>query len=216
MVRVKICGLRSVEDLAAARGADAVGVIVATPASRRNLPLEAARRFLASVPPGVLRVAVTTCTSGEELRRIVAALAPDVLQVHRELPAAGWEELREEVPGPALWGLLGVGEAAGDALARAEGLRRAPLDGVVLDTIRGGRAGGTGIPHDWQLSRRLRGVLRPLSVILAGGITPENAPWAIRTVDPDWIDVSSGVEEGGRKSQRKVAKLLSVVKDAAK
>jgi len=110
MVRVKICGLRGVEDLAAARGADAVGVIVATPASCRNLSLEAARRVLSSVPPGVLRVAVTTCTSGEELRGIVAALAPDVLQVHRELPPEGWERLRGEVPGPALWGLLGVGE----------------------------------------------------------------------------------------------------------
>ncbi|MBC7099014.1 phosphoribosylanthranilate isomerase [Candidatus Bipolaricaulota bacterium] len=213
MVRVKICGLRGVEDLIAARGADAVGVIVATPASRRNLSLEAARRVLSSVPPGVLRVAVTTCTSGEELSGIVAALAPDVLQVHRELPPEGWERLREEVPGPILWGLLGVG---GAALARAEGLRRAPLDGVVLDTVHGGRTGGTGIPHDWGLSRRLRELLRPLPVILAGGITPDNALQAIRTVAPDWIDVSSGVEEGGRKSQTKVAKLLSVVKDEAK
>jgi phosphoribosylanthranilate isomerase len=36
---------------------------------------------------------------------------------------------------------------------------------------------------------------------------------AIRIVKPAWVDLASGVEEGGRKSARKVEELLRKVKD---
>ena len=216
-VKVKICGLKSVADVLAAQGADALGVIVATPPSPRNLDLDTAREVLSAVPPGVLKVAVTTAATGEILRRIVAALRPDVIQVHRDLPPARWRVIREELWGPALWGLLGIGGELEEEIApRARALREAPLDGVVLDTKLAGKSGGTGVPHDWGVSRRLRELLQPLPVILAGGITPQNVLEAIRKVEPDWIDLSSGVEgKEGHKSPHKVAELLKKVRNEA-
>lgn len=214
-VRVKICGLKSVADVLAAQGADALGVIVSTPSSPRNLDLAMARKVLSAAPPGALKVAVTTAAAGEVLRRIVATLKPDVIQVHRELPPARWRRIRRGVRGPALWGLLGIGGKPEGIPPHARALREAPLDGVVLDTKLAGKSGGTGVPHDWGVSRRLRDLLRPLPVILAGGLTPQNVLEAIRKVEPDWIDLSSGVEEGGHKSPHKVAELLKKVRNEA-
>lgn len=198
-----------------ARGADALGVIVATPASPRNLDLDTAREVLSAAPPGLLKVAVTTAVAEGILREIASALRPDVLQVHRELPPARWRMIRKELRGPALWGLLGIGGQPEEIALRARALREAPLDGVVLDTKLAGRSGGTGMAHDWGVSRRIREFLRPLPVILAGGITPQNVLEAIRKVEPDWIDLSSGVEEGGHKSPHKVAELLRKVRNEA-
>ncbi|MCD5408342.1 hypothetical protein LR090_03800, partial [Candidatus Bipolaricaulota bacterium] len=77
-IKVKICGLRSVADVLSARGADALGVIVATPASPRNLDLDTAREVLSAAPPGLLKVAVTTAVAEGILREIASALRPDV------------------------------------------------------------------------------------------------------------------------------------------
>lgn len=217
-VRVKICGLTSTEEVAACRGADALGFVVATPSSPRNLDLGAARSLLHRVPPGTLKVVVTLLARPRSLREIVEELRPDALQVHQELPPEGWEGIRTALGKEVmLLGLLGVPSAGGEEglLSRARALRRTPLDGVVLDTKLAGKSGGTGRTHDWGTSRRLRELLRPLPVILAGGITPQNVRQAIRRVEPDWIDVSSGVEEGGRKSPRKVAALLGKVRHEA-
>ncbi|MGY4707068.1 phosphoribosylanthranilate isomerase [Candidatus Bipolaricaulota sp. J31] len=211
-VKVKICGMMAPGDVEAARGADALGVVVEVPRSRRNVGLGRAAGLLALVPRGVLRVAVTTSPEPAVIRRILA-LKPDVLQLHLELPPARWRKVRALVGREiALWGLLGLGE--GDparALERAAALRGAPLDGVVLDTVAGGRTGGTGVTHDWRLSRAAREILAPLPVILAGGLTPDNVAAAIRAVEPDWVDVSSGVEEGGRKSPALIARFLEAV-----
>lgn len=210
--KVKICGMVVPGDVAAAGGADALGVVVEVPRSRRNVGLERAAELFSLMPRGALRVAVTTSPEPRTIRRILG-LRPDVLQLHLELPPARWRGIRAAVGGRArLWGLLGIGAGAPE---RAAALRGAPLDGVVLDTAAGRRTGGTGIPHDWRLSRAAREILGPLPVILAGGLTPENVAAAIRAVEPDWVDVSSGVEEGGRKSPALIARFVEAVRRAA-
>jgi len=217
-VKVKICGLRSLEDVKACSKADALGFIVATPGSRREIDLELAERLMAAAAPGQLRVAVTTATDPELLSQIAAALRPDALQVHAELPVRAWEEIRAAIPGGVkLYGLLGISDSIDEAtlVEQAQGLMliSAPLDALVLDTKLAGRSGGTGAIHDWKKSRVVCAAIRPSPVILAGGLTPENVREAIEQVQPEWIDVASGVEEAeGRKSPRKVEELLREVR----
>ncbi len=215
-VRVKICGMKEPRDIAAASGADALGVVVEVPCSPRNLELHRAAELFRLVPQGPLRVAVTTAAEPEAIRRILG-LRPHVLQLHVELSPRRWREIRALVgEGTQLWGLLGIGDQERDELVKkALGLKGTPLDGVVLDTAVGARTGGTGMAHDWRRSRAVREALYPVPVILAGGLSPGNVREAIRAVEPDWVDVSSGVEEKGRKCPEKIGAFLEAVRGAA-
>ncbi len=187
-----------------------MGVVVLAD-SPRGLSLAMAEEVLEAVPRGVLQVAVTTCSKPAQLRQLVTQLAPDAIQVHRELPPSLWRELHAAVGDKTpVYGLLGVRPGAGleVLLMHARALRAAPLSGVVLDTVLPTASGGSGTIHDWRLSRRVREALYPVPVMLAGGLTPENVRQAVGVVAPDWVDVSSGVEEGGRKSPHKVQAFL--------
>ena len=71
--------------------------------------------------------------------------------------------------------------------------------------------GGTGRRHDWALSARIVArVSRP--VFLAGGLTPENAEEAIRTVRPWALDVCSGVRTDGRLDAGKLERLFAAIR----
>lgn len=215
MIKVKICGLRSLHDVEACRKADALGFIVATPESQRNIDLELAMRLITAAAPGQLRVAVTTSADPQRVARIAAELQPDAVQVHAELAPPAWREIRAAVlEGVRLYGLLGIGDSSDEPalIERAEELGEAPLDALVLDTKLGQRSGGIGRPHDWRKSRAIRDLVHPLPVVLAGGLTPDNVREAIKRVRPAWIDVASGVEEEGVKSPGRVKELLSRVK----
>jgi phosphoribosylanthranilate isomerase len=63
------------------------------------------------------------------------------------------------------------------------------------------RIGGTGMTHDWTLSKKMVDNSY-LPVILAGGLTPDNVQYAIRSVGPCAVDVNSGVKIS-RTSRRK-------------
>ena len=78
-----------------------------------------------------------------------------------------------------------------------------PADLVLLDNGR-----GTGETFDWSLAG---GVTRPC--LLAGGLTPENIPEAVRRLHPFGLDISSGVETDGKKD---CAKILAAVSAAGK
>jgi len=66
-----------------------------------------------------------------------------------------------------------------------------PADQLLIDTTHDGQSGGTGKTGNWPLARQLA-VKR--SVMLAGGLTPDNVCAAIKQVVPFGVDVSSGVE----------------------
>ena len=68
------------------------------------------------------------------------------------------------------------------------------FDAILLDSFSKGQYGGTGKIHDWGLSAKIREVAKPVSVILAGGLKPENVKEAILKVQPYAVDVASGVE----------------------
>lgn len=85
-------------------------------------------------------------------------------------------------------------------------------DAILLDSINilEDRIGGTGLTHDWRISRQIRdSISKP--VILAGGLTPENVQKAIRTVLPYAVDVNTGVKkvrQGSKKGPRKLLKFI--------
>lgn len=214
MVKVKLCGNRTIEDVEATADADAQGFIVWAD-SPRALELETAAELLSYVPPFNRTVLVTRSTDPLMLADLVEALEPDVLQVHVELSPVQLERIRRTLPARMpLIAVLAIGpeDTPAGCLERAERMAEGPLHALVLDTRRQGRTGGTGAVHDWSLSARIREALAPLPVILAGGLNPENVAEAVRIVRPYAVDVASGVETDGRKDPTKVRALLHEVR----
>jgi phosphoribosylanthranilate isomerase len=210
-VRVKICGITRKEDLdaAAAAGADAVGFVVGVASSLRNLLLNEAEGLIRQVPPFVTSVLVTVPRSIDDFVAY-EKLNPDAIQLHGEnLHAAA--AVRLKLPNTLLIGAVNAQLASDlDAVSRAAKM----FDAVLLDSFADGRYGGTGVVHDWELSRRVKQAVQPKPLILAGGLNPENVAEAVRTVEPYAVDVSSGVEQQpGIKSHQKIVEFIKNAKD---
>jgi phosphoribosylanthranilate isomerase len=200
MTLVKICGLRSESELEAASCADFLGFVVEADSKRRLLP-ERAKELMALTCNRT--VMVTTCNDVDRLLRLEGMLEPNVVQLNAVLAEPEMHRLRKEL-GSDLWALFPV-EApldTGRLLILGD-----LCDRIVLDTP-SERGGGTGKVHDWKLSRSIRDKAAPQGCVLAGGLSPSNVVEAIRTVVPEVVDVSTGVERDGWKSASEIERFV--------
>ena len=211
-VRVKICGITRLEDLHAAveAGADALGFIIDVPQSPRNLPIDEARKIMKETPIFVERIAVTVFRSIEHTLRICRELRPDAIQIHGEKLDGRWiRKLLDEIP------IIRAVNVASEETLKTVSLEAKFFDAILADSHVSGKYGGTGITHDWNLSRKLRELIRPKPLILAGGLRPENVREAILSVRPFAVDVSTGVEkQPGVKDRDKIISFIREVRRA--
>ncbi len=206
-VAVKICGITSVGDalMASAAGADAIGLVL-WPKSARAVDLATARAIADALPPFVHRVGVFVDPTRAEVERAIDAVGLDVVQLHGDEPVEFCRGLPRRVVKAVR---VGDGFRAADAL-RYEGVAA----GILLDTRGDDMPGGTGRTFDWTLARAVRAGTRTL--MLAGGLTPENVAGAVAAVSPDAVDVSSGVEAApGRKDAARVRAFVRAVRETA-
>ena len=212
-MRVKICGLMRPRDVEVAvnEGADAIGFVVATPISRRNLRLEEAKKLIRHVPVFVSSVAVTAASHPKTLQKVVKSLHPDALQVHRcDLRII--DNVRKSNPGLSI--ILATPIHNSESILDAE-MAIEFSDAIMAETPNQFGIGGTGRIHDWKLTRRLRSRIHPHPLILAGGLTPSNVKGAIQIVKPYGVDVSTGVEhKPGVKDHRKMKEFIEMAKEA--
>lgn len=202
-VRVKICGLRTAEDVAAVAAAGAAYAgFVFFPKSPRHLSIEAARALALGAPEGLCKVALTVDAEDAALDAIIEAVPLDMLQLHgHESPARVAEvKARYGLPVMKAMGVADEGDLAGlmeMSLAADQLLIDAkPPKGADLP-------GGNGLAFDWRLLVG-RKWLKPW--MLAGGLTPENVAQAVRLTGARQVDVSSGVESApGVKDAAKIA-----------
>lgn len=203
-MRVKICGTATFADLACAltAGADAIGFPMGiTHVTQDAVTLEAAE-MVATLPSFVEPVAVTHLTKPADLIRIVEASHCTTLQIQDLVTPEDIAEVREALPYLRIVKAVHVVDAS--AVATAKYFADA-ADAILLDTRMADRIGGTGIPHDWNISARIVEVCL-VPVILAGGLTPENVAEAVRRVRPYAVDVHTGVKKNGvRDAKRTLA-----------
>ena len=173
---LKLCGITRAEDMAAAAraGADYAGMIL-VPGTPRFVPRERIAELMAAAT--CRKVFVVRDMPLAELNMLIAEFRPDVVQLHgNETP-----EYAQAVAGAEVWKAFNLKSEA--ALAEAEVF---PCAMVVADS-----GGGSGRVCRWDLAEKLA---RKRTVLLAGGISPDNVREAIAQVRPAGIDVSSGVE----------------------
>lgn len=205
MVRVKICGNTSAEQIAwcAASGADCVGLVVEYPTPVPwNLSREQAALLLATVPP-MLGRAVVTGGRPEVVLAIARSLRPHLVQLHTDNTLEETATIARELS-PLGIGLIralridvDTGRAAGeiaDPMEAALAIQSLGIGGIVLDARTQRMPAGTGARIDWDMAREVRKVLS-IPLILAGGLTPQNVRSAVDQVGPYAVDVITGVEQ---------------------
>jgi len=244
MTLVKICGNRTPEDaLAAAEaGADLVGMIFA--ASPRHVEVEDAQAMVRALggplraheftlpPPSFGRVREEIGPWFHHGAQVIAAYLdakrPLTVGVFADQPIDEVNAIAEEagvdfvqLSGDESWEdcLLVTKQAIqvvhvspidspSDPLALVQpGFALA----LALDSAHGPYRGGSGHVFDWEVARA---VSSQVSMMLMGGLTPENVAEALRAVRPWAVDVSSGTETDGRKDYAKVRSFIAAVRAA--
>jgi phosphoribosylanthranilate isomerase len=209
-VRVKICGLRTLSDVAAvaAAGAAYCGFMF-FPASPRNLTIDQARPLALAAPPGLAKVAVVVNADDATLDAITEALPLDMLQLHGHETPDRVAEIRARYGLPVMK-VVGVADE-GDLAALMDYSMVADQLLVETKAAKGAALpGGNGIAFDWRLVAQRRW-LRPW--MLAGGLTPENVAEAVRLTNARQVDVSSGVESApGVKDHVRIAAFIAATR----
>ncbi len=197
--KVKICGLTRFEDAAVAveAGADLLGFIFYEK-SPRYLEAEQARAIIAELhrlypvdpeKPRYRTVGVFVNRPAAYIAAIMALTGLDWAQLSGDEPVAVLEQLKRRAY-KAIRPLAYKDADAEASFYATLSPRFGPR--LLIDAYRPGEYGGTGHRADWDIARELA---RLRSILLAGGLTPDNVAEAVRTVNPWGVDVSSGVEK---------------------
>lgn len=206
MTRVKICGITRHEDarLAVELGASALGFNFYEPSPRYIEP-EAAREIIGQMPPLAAAVGVFADeTYGGRVAEIAREACVSILQLHGPRFPKDADALR----GYRIIRAIPVGQDFDPSM-----LQTLPPDSYLLDAFDPVRIGGTGRTIDWSLVRYASD--QGKSILLAGGLTPENVAEAVRIVRPFGVDVAGGVEHApGIKDARKLRAFFAAVAEA--
>ncbi len=212
-VEVKICGLKTEAALNAAlgAGADYVGLVFHA-ASPRNLDLATARMLAERARGRAKIVALLVDPDDKQLEDVVAAVEPDILQLHGNESPQRVVEVAKRFGRPVLKAVkvAGADDALG-ALAYAGKADRILFD-AKAPAGAGALPGGNGIAFDWKA---LHDVRDRIDYMLAGGLTPGNVGEALRLTGATAVDVSSGVESRpGEKDPELIRRFLHAAKTA--
>jgi len=202
--RIKICGITRIEDVQAVvqSGANALGLVFYSK-SPRAVSIEQAVAILQSLPPFITSVGLFVNASTDDVKHIINNTKLDLLQFHgEETPDYCAQFSRPYIKALRMSPDLDL-EQSIQAYTTAQG--------ILLDTYQAGVPGGTGEVFDWE---RIPAHLAR-SIILAGGLTPDNVAQAIQQVHPYAVDVSGGVEASkGIKDAQKIHAFVQAVRNA--
>ncbi|MCQ4342057.1 MAG: phosphoribosylanthranilate isomerase [Sulfolobaceae archaeon] len=195
-MKVKICGITHLEDAVTAKrlGSDMLGFVV-QPGMLRYVKPEFLRLVKGEVD--IPLVAVKLSTSFEDVIEVA-----DYVQVHKVLTREEIEELTTHSAKFILY-----------VPSSIEGVEYLNLINRTLDALVLIDSAKKGTKVDLSMAKKLLD-LRPDAGI-GGGVTPENV-YEFISLNPGWVDVSSGVESSpAKKDFEKMKRLIRAVKDAS-
>ncbi|MBQ3332743.1 MAG: phosphoribosylanthranilate isomerase [Thermoguttaceae bacterium] len=197
MTKIKLCGLTRIEDVLTANELmpEYIGFVFA-PKSRRAVTREMAEALRARLALGILAVGVFTDSPPETVAGMLESGLLDVAQLHGHEDEQYIARLRKLTDKPLIRAFRVV------CRSDAQEAEKSSADFVLLDA-----GAGEGRTFAWE---HAEGVQRPY--FLAGGLTPENAVSALERLRPYALDVSSGIETGGRKDPIKMRAFVNAVR----
>ena len=206
MTKIKICGIKTVTDALAAMeaGADLIGFNFYSK-SPRYIDVGICRDIMSVMRKYgyVTYVGVFVNASVEVIRATIETCGLSLAQLHGDETS----EMLGALDGKAFKAFRGV-PAAIDGFARSESPALL-VDAAVKDVY-----GGSGVTADWSGAAELA---KKYSLLLAGGLTPENVAEAVDRVKPWGVDVASGVESApGQKDPNKMKAFVRAVQSESR
>ena len=194
MLKVKICGIKTLEDALAAveAGADMLGFNFYPPSPRYIDPSDCARlntqlqARLGERARRIRTVGVFVNLPVERVRAILIECGLNLAQLSGDEPPSDLQRLGDNA-------FKALRAASGQnliELSQAYPHREQP-PAFLVDARVAGEYGGTGELADWAAARRLSD---QAPILLAGGLRPDNVAQAVGQVAPWGVDVASGVE----------------------
>jgi phosphoribosylanthranilate isomerase len=191
LAKVKFCGMTRPQDAAigAEIGASYIGVVFAD--GPRHVTPGQARKIFEAAGKTVKHVGVFGTNDPDEIARTAEESHLDIVQLHNDPMISDVKAIRGKFSGE-IWAAIRI--AGSHIPHEAEALFES-ADAIVLDARSEKQLGGTGQALPWnELAVDLARDRGSSAVVLAGGLKPGNVGSAVRTLAPDVVDVSSGVE----------------------
>ncbi len=205
--KIKLCGFKTIDDVRAASQLpiDAIGFIL-VPGRKRTVSAKSLPALVESVPAAVDSVGVFLNPTQQEVSRWLEQAPLTAIQLHgNESPdLCAWIKERYSVK------VIKTFHPTQHPDVQQMREYRSVIDLALLDHARG----GTGTSYNWRMIPPYQAIFRDMGLPLwiAGGLTPENVEELIELTEPDGIDVSSGIEQDGKKDVLKMKTLVKRVK----
>lgn len=202
-VKIKICGLRRIEDIEYANMLlpDYTGFILADGFSRQITKKQAAK-FSDRLDKKIRRVGVFVNQSAKTVAEYINSGIIQYAQLHGDEDNLYIEKLKGHIKKDC--GIIkAVRVRDFRDIEKAAGYN---CDYLLLDAYSEKQVGGNGITFDWTL---IKNVGKPF--FLAGGISPFNVRDAIERVKPYAVDASSSMETDGYKDYNKMKAFVDAV-----
>ncbi|MBD2455905.1 phosphoribosylanthranilate isomerase [Nostoc sp. FACHB-87] len=203
-MRVKICGITQPKQATAiaSLGATALGFIC-VPSSPRYVTATQIRAVVTQLPDNIDKIGVFANADIQEINQIVQDGGLTGVQLHGDESPEFCYQLRQNLPHVEILKAMRIRSL--DHLEPAA-IYAQHVDTLLLDAYHPQQLGGTGKTLDWAMLEKFH---PGTPWFLAGGLTPANILEALSLVNPDGIDLSSGVEiQPGNKDLNKVAELF--------
>lgn len=205
MTKVKICGLKTLDDIKSVNQylPDYIGFVFAT--SKRQITISQAELLKRYLNTSIKVVGVFVNEPENTIISLCKEKIIDVIQLHGQEDEKYLYNLRAKVNNPIIKA-IGVNNEI-----RLRRVNTDLVDYYLFDTITKGHFGGSGITFDHSM---LKDVLRNIKIpfFLAGGLHSSNVAQAISDFQPYCVDVSSGVEKEGKKDDEKIKEFINIVR----
>lgn len=200
--KIKICGLKRIEDVISVNVAepDYCGFIFNVSGSRRSIGAEQLNILVDMLNPEIVPIGVFVNEKTDVILRIVRESGIRMVQLHGQENGEIIHTIQSKAQVPVIKAV---------SVRSKEDVRSAvlsPADYLLFDC----GEGGTGQTFDWNL---LENIPRPY--FMAGGIGTHNMEEVLRRFSPFALDVNSSVETDRKKDGKKILAAVRMLRTLA-
>ncbi|WP_406535938.1 phosphoribosylanthranilate isomerase [Methanobrevibacter sp.] len=198
MVKVKICGLKRLEDIEIVNKykPDYMGFVFAD--SKRKVSHELAAKLKDNLSSDIISVGVFVDASQDEILELYNGGIIEAAQLHGSENEDYINDLKQKTEGELI--IINAIEMSEDI--DLSDYENSQADYLLLDSGK-----GSGKTFDWRLIRKNL----KKDFFLAGGLNGSNIREAIEEFNPYAIDLSSSLESDGFKDENKIKELMEVI-----